>query len=777
MGSSKKHKRDKELVRKHKKRSRSRSKSRSKSPSIEKHERKHYKKHHKERRHRRHSSEKARDDYHSDSSDVVEVPIAPPAPVISSKRARSPSPIPEGGAGDCLSIEETNKLRAKLGLKPLEIESVPVTKERQPAEDKDSDEPELLIHKDDLGEFVHKPATNFAATKQVEKIREKIKERREKRKLEASLLTVKTLGESDEEDDLISWVDRSREKERLKKEAEKRAKWLEEMEEQIGRASHADQEDRESHQKYYGMRDLKGLRVEHDAADFGEGKTVILTLKDQDVLNEDADTLVNVNLMDTERYRKNVENKKLNPMNYGYDCYAEEMLDELGQPISRPILKKYDDEIEGGQKKSFTLGRDLQEEQEQKRRLLEIKCKLENKRLETLNEQLIKPARDYYSEAEMAKFKKPKRKVKKAKRTLKADDLLPLPEAESSGFKDFGSRNKSENMRDSSSMDIGNIPMEKVKIEPEDDELEKMLAKARRLKQKESLITKPIDASQLKREMKNEEAASDEEDDHIESNQITLNATAEFCRTLGDIPTYGMAGNREGNTNDLLDFEHEMEVDEKEEEPEDIRGTWNSVNASQLDMEENSQGGEDMGEIAILDEEPDVSAGVAGALRLAMSKGYLERDDKNRPSNSRMAHLQAKNYSIEDKTYSEDDKFGRRDRYHSGPSSDFKEKESFKPNVKLEYIDDSGRVLNAKEAFRYLSHKFHGKGPGKNKIEKRLKKSEQEGLMMKMSSTDTPLGTLNMLQAKQKETNSPYIVLSGTKQNLSGSSIVKHKSK
>lgn len=26
---------------------------------------------------------------------------------------------------------------------------------------------------------------------------------------------------------------------------------------------------------------------------------------------------------------------------------------------------------------------------------------------------------------------------------------------------------------------------------------------------------------------------------------IVLNSTAEFCRTLGDIPTYGKAGNRE----------------------------------------------------------------------------------------------------------------------------------------------------------------------------------------------------------------------------------------
>ncbi|XP_033610920.1 uncharacterized protein LOC117283001 isoform X1 [Cryptotermes secundus] len=29
---------------------------------------------------------------------------------------------------------------------------------------------------------------------------------------------------------------------------------------------------------------------------------------------------------------------------------------------------------------------------------------------------------------------------------------------------------------------------------------------------------------------------------------------------------------------------------------------------------------------------------------------------------------------------------------------------------------------------RYLSHKFHGKGPGRNKVEKRMKRNEQEGM-------------------------------------------------
>lgn len=84
----------------------------------------------------------------------------------------------------------------------------------------------------------------------------------------------------------------------------------------------------------------------------------------------------------------------------------------------------------------------------------------------------------------------------------------------------------------------------------------------------------------------------------------------------------------------------------------------------------------------------------------------------------------------------EDDKFQRRDRYHNGPISDFKEKDTYRPNVKLEYIDDNGRLLNEKEAFRYLSHKFHGKGPGKNKIEKRLKKNEQDGVSFTLKRTE-----------------------------------------
>lgn len=76
---------------------------------------------------------------------------------------------------------------------------------------------------------------------------------------------------------------------------------------------------------------------------------------------------------------------------------------------------------------------------------------------------------------------------------------------------------------------------------------------------------------------------------------------------------------------------------------------------------------------------------------------------------------------------SDEERVGRRDRY-AGQLTEFKEKDGYKPDFKLDYVDDKGRLMNQKEAFRHLSHKFHGKGPGKNKIDKRMKKLEQESV-------------------------------------------------
>ncbi|KYM85446.1 U4/U6.U5 tri-snRNP-associated protein 1 [Atta colombica] len=735
MGSNKRHKTEKSRDAKKK---RHRSRSRSYTPDREKSE-----KHRHHKKHRR----KERKDYDSD----VEIVNAPPPPKISKSshpltppppeisKQRSPSPAKGGASQTSLSIEETNKIRAKLGLKPLEVDHT------------SKDDPSKI--KDDLGEFYHKPAPNNSDKIKAQKLREKIGTQKEKRQIEANLSKMKSLGEIDSDDDTQVWINKSRQLEEEKKKAEMRAKMLDQLDEEFGIGNLVKEEIYTARNTAYTEKDLKGLKVEHNLETFEEGKTVILTLKDQEVLNENDDLLVNVNMIDNERYKRSVLNKIKKPT---YDPYADENFDEYGFPKNK-ILEKYDEEIDGEKKDNFVLG--TNNAVEFKRRQIEtVKQRLANKKLETLQMTEPKLASEYYNEEELAKFKKPKKKIRKirTKKKLKADDLVPV---DNDYLRDLGSRRrkKPEDSKDNDTLDVDDLeaPAEDltgIKLEEDDKELELQLAlkKTQRLKEGHLAgIQKTIET--IKHEILNSE--------ENQSGNIVLNSTAEFCRTLGDIPTYGLAGNREENGQELMDFEMDgiKEEPPANEEEDDGRGAWNTVH-----LDENISEPVVM-EAAILDAEPSLGHGVGGALKLAMSKGYLQKEDSNRPSASRFAHLQAQNYSIEDKTYGDDDKFGRRDRFN-GPTSDFKEKEGFKPNVKLEYIDDDGHVLCAKEAFRYLSHKFHGKGPGKNKVEKRMKKAEQEVLMKRMSSTDTPLGTLNLLQAKQKETQSPYIVLSGSKQ-------------
>lgn len=567
---------------------------------------------------------------------VIETPIIPSKP----STTKSSSPIPDGGAGACLSIHETNKLRAKLGLKPLEVESSKGASTAKPSENESKEEGATSDkkHKDDWGEFYHKPATNIADLKNAEKIREKIRERREKRKLEDKLKKTKSLGESDEDDDINRWVERNRDRELMRKAADKRAKMIQEMDDEFGIDSIVEQEIRDKRRDAYKTKDLKGIRVEHDLTEFTEGKSIILTLKDSDVLAEDGDTLINVNIADNERYKKNVENKKFKIGSLGYNCYDEEM-DDFGAPVGRAVLKKYDEEIRGAEKKSFVIGQNVRAELDEKQRALEIKCKLENKRLESLTEQLIRPASEYYTEEEMVKFKKPKKKTKakKIRSKLSADDLLPLP----------GQSFQTSDLVTRKSHDFAGQDGVQFKVEVDDD-LEKVLSKARRLKQREALITQSTITAKIETEIKQE----DDEDGGLENN-IVLNETAEFCRTLGDIPTYGMAGNREADVNDMMDLEEATEEvnDGNDVVMEPRTGTWNSVRLEDEPAEENSNPAKELVEAVILDNEPDVGSGVAAALRLAMSKGYLEKEEQNKPSNTRFAHLQAKNYSIEDKTY------------------------------------------------------------------------------------------------------------------------------
>lgn len=116
---------------------------------------------------------------------------------------------------DTLSIEETNKLRAKLGLKPLEVGSSHASIKL-----KETSSENEIKYKDDWGEFHHKPADNWSDKAKQEKIRAKLAEQKEKRRIQNKYSKIKFLGHSDSDDDVSSWIDKSRQLDKAKREAE-----------------------------------------------------------------------------------------------------------------------------------------------------------------------------------------------------------------------------------------------------------------------------------------------------------------------------------------------------------------------------------------------------------------------------------------------------------------------------------------------------------------------------------------------------------------------------
>ncbi|WP_411023109.1 hypothetical protein, partial [Salmonella sp. s51228] len=86
---------------------------------------------------------------------------------------------------------------------------------------------------------------------------------------------------------------------------------------------------------------------------------------------------------------------------------------------------------------------------------------------------------------------------------------------------------------------------------------------------------------------------------------------------------------------------------------------------------------------------------------------------------------------------------------------------NYKPEISLPYVDDYGMDLTQKEAFRILSHRFHGKGPGKMKMERRQKKAAEELCLQKMNSVDTPLNTGAMMRRKMENSETAFLALSG----------------
>jgi len=269
------------------------------------------------------------------------------------------------------SVEESNEMRKKLGIKPLEVGGAEKNKKGS------SNNPETAPHlqKGDEG-----PSDGD--------VKKRIAASRNKREHE-ELTSGQGLGDIlASEGSAADWVGRTRQKDGSMKKATGQDK------------------DRKSTKGDAAL--PKGMKVRHDAEQLPDGDT-IMTLADSNILDKDGnindgpDELANVNMLDADKAKHNDAQKKQKE----YDRDLE----------GQNILSKYDDLKTGP--KGFVLGGQVMgaiDETDPEKRLAILTHLSEKSSLEVQN----KMQTDFYTTEEMSKFRKPKKKVKK--RARQADD-------------------------------------------------------------------------------------------------------------------------------------------------------------------------------------------------------------------------------------------------------------------------------------------------------------------------------------------------------------------
>jgi len=641
-----------------------------------------------------------------------------------------------------MSIKETNKVRASLGLKPL--------RDSSKAESQKKDEEQA--HQDRV--------ETKKKAEQAELLAARVADAKERRRQERTLKRTKALGEADPEaDDVAAWVLKSRKEEEKRKAKEREAalRTARRLEEQDEDAEESDEDDGP-----YNAKSLAGMKVKHSADELDTGETMILTLEDRGILDEsgrlveDEDVLVeSLTAEEKKKLRaKKAAEKKSAPL------YGEE-----GK--KRAILDKYDegeDDEEGIQ-----LGEDGSVDPEKLRRQREIRAKLEAQISGTEETATVEsvPGQDYYTSEEMAALFKPKKKKKKKEKRLRTKDtseVLAALEAEAAARgagSDLGNRSARPDREEASrkdelekaakkasayeaALDKANKASEVLRPsapdappaaeEDEDEadrELQESLARARRLSQRKA--PSGSDVQQLAQEIvksrsENPAEPSSAQDGDVEGIQFT--EATEFCRNIG-VDERG-----------VKDEDGDVKMELADGDAEADGGGDPAAKVKDEDTAGESKEGVAAGAGAGVFTGNNLGKGIFGALDFLRSSGDLrsKREWSGRTNDMKAVNLQ-------------------------GISDLFDNDEDNRLNTSIEAAlirrDEFGRVLTPKEAFRMDSYAFHGKPPSKNKQEKRLRKYQEQLAVKKMEAGDTPLQSANRLREAQNTTAQPYLVLTG----------------
>lgn len=515
--------------------------------------------------------------------------------------------------------------------------------------------------------------------------------------------------------------------------------------------------------RQHTSRDLAGFKVLDGLDKVIEGGAVVLTLKDQSILadgdiNQEIDMLENVEI--GEQKRRNEAYKAAKKKTGVYD---DKFNDDPG--FEKKMLAQYDDPVVN---EGVILDERGRFSGEAEKKLEELRRRIDGASVTTRFEDLTstgKVSTDYYTSEEMMKFKKPKKK-----KSLRKKDKLDIEaleaEARSAGLGagDRGSRadgkrqaqkeeherseaekrsnafqsayikadEASKALRMEQTHTVQNADEDNIVFDDDDDDLHKLLQRARKValkKQDDGTPSGPqaiallASSTTKKTDADNGEAKEEKEE---KEEKVVFTEMEEFV--------WGLQLDEEAQNPDAEDvfMEEDVAPPSSDQGQEGKDGGWAEVNdviqdEKMADEEEDVKPDETI-------HESSLGKGLSGALQLLKDRGTLK--DTVEWGGRNMDKKKSKLVGI----VSENDD---------------------KKEIRIERTDEYGRILTPKEAFRLISHKFHGKGPGKMKQEKRMRQYYEELKVKQMNNADTPSMSVERMREAQSKMKKPYLVLSG----------------
>ncbi|KAL1547927.1 ESCRT II complex subunit Dot2 [Salvia divinorum] len=562
--------------------------------------------------------------------------------------------------------------------------------------------------------------------------------------------------------EILSWVSKSRKIEEKRNAEKEKALQLSRIFEEQDNMNDEGSDDESGTQDI--TQHLGGVKVLHGLDKVLEGGAVVLTLKDQSILadgdiNEEVDMLENVEIGEQKRRNEAYRDSKKK-----VGVYDDKFNDEVG--VEKKMLPQYDDPVAD---EGLTLDSSGRFSGEAERKLEELRRRIQgvsaSNHAEDLN-QIGKTSTDYYTQEEMAKFKKPKKK-----KSLRKKDKLDINALEAEaiasglGVEDLGSRKdgrrqirKEEEDRieaemrstayqsalakaDEASKSLRQEQGRTLQTEEEDapafgdddDELRKSLERSRRIALKKQNGTEKSDSMVIKFLASRDanESASDNPNassgDQPEENKLVFTEMNEFVWSLQLDEEEKKPGSE-----DAVFMEEDVAPSTSDHEMMDEDGGLTDVQEPIPDETHTEEKEEEVAPDETIHEQA-VGKGLGGTLQLLKDRGTLKE-------------------TIEWGGRNMDKKKSKLVGIAGGDGT---------KEIRIERTDEYGRILTPKEAFRLLSHKFHGKGPGKMKQEKRMRQYQEELKIKQMKNADTPSLSVSRMREAQAKLKAPYLVLSG----------------